>query len=102
MYTTPHSWMNIATVVYLDQPVGTGFSTGTPLLTNMEQLTSEFIYFMNQLYETFPDLKGKDLYMTGESYAGHYIPAFSLELLKDDSFNLKASLIGDPDTAPLT
>lgn len=40
--------------------------------------------------------------MTGESYAGKYIPRFSWELLNDDFFNLKASLIGDPYTAPLT
>jgi carboxypeptidase C (cathepsin A) len=40
--------------------------------------------------------------MTGESYAGKYIPRFSWAMHEDGSFNLKGSLIGDPYTAPLT
>ena len=40
--------------------------------------------------------------MTGESYAGHYIPAFSYALEQAGTFRLKASLIGDPYTAGLT
>ena len=40
--------------------------------------------------------------MTGESYAGKYIPRFSWALYEDGSFNLKASLVGDPYTAPTT
>mmetsp|Transcript_18229 Transcript_18229/g.22741 ORF Transcript_18229/g.22741 Transcript_18229/m.22741 type:complete len:135 (-) Transcript_18229:1059-1463(-) len=45
-----------------------------------------------------------DFMLTGESYAGHYIPAFSNALLDDDAFSgiFKASLMGDPYTAGLT
>lgn len=68
----------------------------------MEEATTEFMTFMHNLWEAFPVLKEKDLYVTGESYAGKYIPRYSWELLNDDFFNLKASLIGDPYTAPLT
>jgi len=46
MYTTPESWINVGTVIYIDQPVGTGFSAGTPLLDNMGDVTTEFVYFM--------------------------------------------------------
>merc|ERR1719253_632096 len=50
--------------------------------------------------------------MCGESYAGKYIPRFSYEILDTNAkasapttppkFNLQASLVGDPYTAPLT
>jgi len=40
--------------------------------------------------------------MTGESYAGKYIPRFSWALHENGGFNLQASLVGDPYTAPLT
>ena len=40
--------------------------------------------------------------MTGESYAGKYIPRFSWALHENGNFNLAASLVGDPYTAPLT
>ena len=46
MRTHAETWMNVGTVIYIDQPVGTGFAAGDPLLTNMEDVTSEFVYFM--------------------------------------------------------
>ena len=57
------------------------------------------------MYSPFPK---KDFYMTGESYAGKYIPRFSWEILQtnkslgENRYNLLASLVGDPYTAPLT
>lgn len=35
--TTPGSWFDVADILYIDQPVGTGFSYGESLLTTMEQ-----------------------------------------------------------------
>ena len=40
--------------------------------------------------------------MTGEGYAGKYIPRFSWDLYQKGGFSLHAALIGDPFTAPLT
>ena len=90
--------------------MGTGFSyTSDPeqekdYLQDMNAAAGEFVQLMKNLYATFPELASKPLYMTGESYAGKYIPKFSYELLQqtDVTFDLKASLIGDPYTAPLT
>lgn len=102
MYRSDETWIEKATMIYIDQPVGTGFSYGEPLLTNMEEASTEFVQFVTNIWAAFPDLQSKDLYMTGESYAGKYIPAFSWALHENGNFNLKASLIGDPYTAPLT
>jgi len=43
----------------------------------------------------FPLFKGRDLYITGESYAGHYIPALASYIVKnpDADFNLKGVAI---------
>ena len=79
--------------------MGTGFSFGDSFLTNMKDATDEFVYFLERIWEKFPDFSSKELYLSGESYAGHYIPRFSDTILKNGSFNLKASLIGDPYTA---
>ena len=74
----------------------------------MEEVSQEFLYFLNQLWEKYPDFQGKPLYMTGESYAGKYIPYFSNALidkneeLKTNRYDLLASLMGDPYTAPVT
>ena len=40
------SWVDEATMIFIDQPVGTGFSWGEGLLTNMDEAADEFIYFL--------------------------------------------------------
>ena len=50
MFRVSETWMNIGTVIYIDQPVGTGFSSEpSSLLNNMTDVTDEFVYFMLQL-----------------------------------------------------
>ena len=68
----------------------------------MDEAADEFVTMMTNIMNLYPELKDKDLYMTGESYAGKYIPRFSWALHEAGGFNLKASLVGDPYTAPLT
>jgi len=103
------SWANNSTMIYVDQPIGTGFSYSDPeeFLTNMDGAAAEFVTFMANLYEMYPQFKGKPLYMTGESYAGKYLPRYSNALLDSNAanatqFNLMGTLVGDPYTAPLT
>jgi len=45
----------------------------------------------------FPQFKGRELYITGESYAGHYIPAIANYILQHpfEDFNLKGIAIGN-------
>lgn len=50
MYTSEETWIDASTVIYIDQPVGTGFSYGTPLLTTMEEASQEFITFMTNIW----------------------------------------------------
>ena len=55
--------------------------------------------FMIKFLAKFPQLEGKDFYITGESYAGHYIPAISHNFIfkhKDDlKINFKGMAIGN-------
>ena len=81
MYTTKDTWIKSTTRIYIDQPVGTGFSYGTPLLTNMKEASAEFVTFMTNLWTAIPDLAKKDLYLTGESESGKYIPSYAWALL---------------------
>ncbi|RZC62608.1 hypothetical protein C5167_024367 [Papaver somniferum] len=58
--------------------------------------------FLMGWFEKFPELKSRDLYLTGESYAGHYIPQLANALLdhnkysSDFKFNIKGLAIGNP------
>lgn len=55
--------------------------------------------FMIKFLEKYPQLKGKDFYITGESYAGHYIPAISHNFMfkhkADLDLNFKGMAIGN-------
>ena len=62
-----YSWTNLSSVLYIEQPVGTGFSQGTPNIKNEEDLAAQFVGFLQQFLEVFPELRGKKTYLTGES-----------------------------------
>jgi len=74
----------------------------------MDETADEFVNFFVRFYEMYPQFVGRDLYLSGESYAGKYLPRYSYALLKaneklgEKRFNLKATLMGDPYTAPMT
>ncbi|KAI0269342.1 Alpha/Beta hydrolase protein [Gloeopeniophorella convolvens] len=68
------SWTNLSSVLYIEQPVGTGFSQGTPTARNENDVAAQLVGFLEQFLEIFKELKGKKFYVTGESYAGMYVP----------------------------
>lgn len=43
-----------------------GLGTGKPNIINEDGLASEFYGFLQNFYKTFPDLKSKKLWITGE------------------------------------
>jgi len=55
--------------------------------------------FLVNFYIQWPELKKSPLYITGESFAGHYIPPFALKILKNqtllDSITFGGIAIGD-------
>ncbi|KAH8977071.1 alpha/beta-hydrolase [Lactarius hatsudake] len=69
-----YSWTNLSSILYVEQPVGTGFSQGTPDAKNENDVATQLVGFLQQFLEIFSELKGKKFYLSGESYAGMYIP----------------------------
>lgn len=73
-----YSWNSNANVIWVDQPAGTGFSTGEPGSVHDEDGVQKYMYrFMQSFYKELPQFKGRDFYIFGESFAGHYIPAIA-------------------------
>jgi carboxypeptidase D len=54
-------------VLWVEQPIGTGFSQGTPTALNEEDVASQLVGFFQQFLQVFSELKGKKFYVTGES-----------------------------------
>lgn len=55
-------------IVYIEQPVGTGFSTGPVTITSEEELAAQFMGFWRNFIDTF-GMHGYKVYIAGESYA---------------------------------
>lgn len=51
-------------------------------MTDMEVGADEFYTFMLKFYEKFPELKTNKFFLSGESYAGKYIPQFAHTILE--------------------
>ncbi|KAF2184156.1 alpha/beta-hydrolase [Zopfia rhizophila CBS 207.26] len=94
----PYSWHNLTNMIWVEQPVGVGYTQGTPNITNEEELAIEFRGFYKQFVETFDVHKWK-VYVTGESYAGFYVPYIAdafIQANDTDYFNLAGISINDP------
>ncbi|KAK4203791.1 carboxypeptidase [Triangularia verruculosa] len=76
----PWSWHTLTNIVYVEQPVGTGFSKGTPTITNEEELAGQFLGWWKNFIDTF-SMQGYRVYITGESYAGLYCPYIASAML---------------------
>lgn len=100
-----HSWHNLANILYLEQPPGTGYSTAenNNYDTNEASVAQHMLEGLKAFYAEHSHYKDRDLYLTGESYAGVYIPWATEAILKDGGFsNLKGIAIGDGEEDALT
>ncbi|KAF1329091.1 Carboxypeptidase y a, partial [Globisporangium splendens] len=73
----PYSWTENANVIWLDQPSDTGFSYASDedLDRNEDDVQENIYWFLQGFLDTHLEFIGRALFLTGESYVGHYIPA---------------------------
>lgn len=102
-YDTTISWAEAGDLLWIDQPVGTGWSYGEHLVTNLDEIAQEFVQFLVSFYAEFPVYKERELVITGESFAGKYLSYSSRAILdynEDEShefkFNLKSLILSNP------
>jgi cathepsin A (carboxypeptidase C) len=108
----PHSWTTNANVIFLDQPVQVGFSYSDngKYPTNSDSAAEDVYAFMQIFLASFPKYAKNEFHVTGESYAGHYIPAIATKIMQENmynvdqqklSINLNSIAIGNGLTDPL-
>ncbi|KAK4755024.1 hypothetical protein SAY87_008781 [Trapa incisa] len=105
----PYSWNREANMLFLESPVGVGFSYSNTS-SDYDKLGDEFTAndaynFLRMWFAKFPSYMNHTFYLAGESYAGKYVPELA-DLIhrnndKDGSFriNLKGILLGNPETS---
>ncbi|KAK2593262.1 hypothetical protein QQS21_009027 [Conoideocrella luteorostrata] len=72
----PWSWHHLSNMVWIEQPVTVGFSTGNTTVHNEDELAKQFMGFWKNFIDTF-SMQGYKVYVVGESYGGYYGPYIS-------------------------
>ncbi|KAH7926806.1 alpha beta-hydrolase [Leucogyrophana mollusca] len=96
--TVQGGWEEYTTMVYVDQPAGTGLSyTSTNhYVHTLEEATEHVIQFLRTFYQVFPEYRSVDTYLGGESFAGQYIPYFATAILSSNlGIPLRGAAIGN-------
>lgn len=83
----PYSWNERANVIFIDQPVGVGYSYSRygVEVGNTEASAKDLYRFLRIFFSAFPEFHKtahrKGFHLSGESYAGRYIPIFASEIV---------------------
>ncbi|KAK7306704.1 hypothetical protein VNO77_44659 [Canavalia gladiata] len=91
LFRNKYAWNEVANVLFLESPAGVGFSysnTTSDYNNAGDKSTAKDAYaFLINWLERFPEYKTRDFYITGESYAGHYVPQLAYTILLNNKFN---------------
>lgn len=98
-------WNNIFGLLFLDNPIGTGFSIASSIQEiprNQLDVAKHLYIAIKKFINLEKSFKNRPIYLTGESYAGKYLPALGYYIFKtgDKSINLKGVSIGNGLTDP--
>jgi serine carboxypeptidase-like clade 2 len=83
-------------VIFLESPAGVGFSysnTTSDYDLSGDQRTADgnYLLLINWL-ERYPKYKSRPFYISGESFAGHYVPELATTVLIQNSYNSKTAI----------
>ncbi|XP_043946161.1 lysosomal protective protein-like [Protopterus annectens] len=92
-----HSWNMNANMLYLESPVGVGFSYSDKQVysTNDTEVSLTNYLALKEFFLLFPEYSGNNVYLAGEGYGGIYIPVLAELVMKDHSINLKGIAVGN-------
>ncbi|CAH1392264.1 unnamed protein product [Nezara viridula] len=108
LITRKYYWSQLFNVIYIDNPVGTGFSfteNDAGYATDEVKVGQDLYSALSQFFQLFPYLQKNEFFVSGESYAGKYIPAIGYTIhnnnkINKQKINLKGLAIGDGFTDP--
>ncbi|CAF9914223.1 Cell death protease [Imshaugia aleurites] len=104
------SWDEFANILFVDNPVGTGFSyvDTDSYVHELKDMADQMVLFLRTFFEMFPEYEDNDLYIAGESYAGQHIPYIAQAILSNNNlptqsrkWNLSGLLIGNGWISPV-
>ena len=102
-----YSWHLVANMLYIESPGNVGFSYIDSDMeyekrANDDITANDNFNALIDFFKKFPSYKGRDFYISGESYAGIYVPTLAYKILmynkevqESQKINLKGILVGN-------
>ncbi|KAL5767234.1 hypothetical protein ACOSQ2_014017 [Xanthoceras sorbifolium] len=108
LHLNPYSWSKVSNIIYLDSPAGVGFSycKNKTYVTDDIQTATDTHKFLLQWLKQYEEFSSNPFYISGESYAGIYIPTLAAQVHhgikagENPVINFKGYLIGNGVTDP--
>uniref|UniRef100_J3LSI0 Uncharacterized protein n=1 Tax=Oryza brachyantha TaxID=4533 RepID=J3LSI0_ORYBR len=107
LVSNPYSWTKMANFLYLDSPVGSGFSYARdPKGYDVGDYSSssQVVTFLTKWFNDHPQYLSNPFYVGGSSYAGKVSPIIANYILEEIEerhhplINLKGYIVGNPIT----
>ncbi|KAL0488287.1 serine carboxypeptidase [Acrasis kona] len=79
----PYGWNRVGHLIFIDQPVGVGLSTTSDggYATNEDIVSDQLYQCLVGFFKLHPEYSKSKMILSGESYAGKYIPALTQRIL---------------------
>ncbi|CAI0464485.1 unnamed protein product [Linum tenue] len=95
----PHAWTQVASIVFVDHPVQTGFSyarTEAATLSSDSTEIDQGVEFLRKWLKDREQFKSNPVYIGGDSYAGILIPGVALRIANENEQGMEPviSLMG--------
>ncbi|VAI10658.1 unnamed protein product [Triticum turgidum subsp. durum] len=103
----PSSWTKVSNIIFVDSPVGTGFSyaAGDKRTIQSDTIAVQQLHiFLETWFDEHPQFLPNPLYISGDSYSGLIIPSLAMKIAKgielgnERLINLKGVIAGNPLT----
>lgn len=107
IFSNPYSWTKLSSIIFLDWPVGTGFSfspNSQNFYSDDSHSSNEVFQFIRKWFMEHTHFMSNPFYLAGDSYGGKIVPVVAEKLAEGNDagqkpfVNLKGYIIGNPVT----
>lgn len=109
VHENPDSWSKVSSIIFLDSPVGTGFSysnTTEDYVTGDVKTVSDVYAFLIKWLEEYPEFLPNPMYIAGDSYSGIFVPMVAQKIVNGNEagmkhMNFKGYMVGNGAADPM-
>jgi serine carboxypeptidase-like clade 1 len=94
----PWTWVTVANMIFLEAPAGVGFSyskTSSDYNTNDQQTALDNYTFLKNWFLAYPSFTKNPFWISGESYAGIYVPTLAQLVAADPNIFFEGIMVGN-------